>query len=52
MEQRVSLLENQGKESENNENCYSSGQELVNVTDERNLVLSICDKNSSKFLMK
>ena len=52
VELRVSLLENQGKESENKENCYSSGQELANVTDERNSVLSICDKNSSKFLMK
>lgn len=41
VEQRVSLLENQGKESENKRKCYSSGHELANITDEHALVF-IC----------
>ena len=41
VEQRVSLLENQGEESENKRKFYSSGHELANITDGHALVF-IC----------
>ena len=52
VEQRVSLLENQGKESQNKQKCYSSDYELTHIADEHGLVLSIRAKSFAKFPMK
>ena len=55
LKQRVSLVENQGEESEKKQKCYSSGHEPAsrpNITAEHGLVLFICDKNFSKSHMK
>ena len=52
VEQRVSLLENQGKESQNKQKCYSSDYELAYIADEHGLVLSIRAKKFAKFPMK